>query len=91
MWEIVMMIFAYMANSYSKMLGIRVREGILAKKAKNQYHGGRPEKKVDTDRLNAILGNGRRSLRKLADDYNLGLPKSQWLSYQTLRKTLAAL
>lgn len=91
MWEIVMMVFAYMANSYSKMLGVRVREGIRVKKARNEYRGGRPEKPVDADRLKALVSNGIPPLRRLTETYNAGLPKSRWLSYQTLRKALAAL
>lgn len=91
MWEIVMMVFAYMANSYSKMLGVRVREGIQAKKAKNEYHGGRPVKRVDAARLKALVNGGKLPLRRLAAVYNADLPKAQRVSYQTLRKTLATL
>ena len=91
MWEIVMMIFAYMANSYSKMLGIRVREGIQAKKAKNEYRGGRPVKQVDADRLKTLVHGGKLSLRKLAAMYNAGLPRNQWLSHQKVRRLLPSL
>ena len=43
------MILAYMANNYSKMLGIRVREGIQRKKDAKEYRGGRPSKKGRVD------------------------------------------
>jgi DNA invertase Pin-like site-specific DNA recombinase len=91
MWEVIMMIFAFMANNSSKMLGIRVREGIQAKKAKNEYHGGRPAKRVDADRLRMLMNGGKPSLRKLAAVYNAELPKAQRVSYQTIRKTLVAM
>lgn len=91
MWEILMMVFSFMAHSYSKTLGIRVREGIQAKKAKNEYHGGRPKKRVDVDRLKAVLSQGKLSLRKSADRYNAGLPRSQWLSHQKVRRLLPSL
>ena len=91
LWEIVMMVFAYMANSYSKMLGIRVREGIQVKKASGEYHGGRPEKQVDADRLRTLMNGGTLSLRKLAAEYNMGVSKCGRLSYQTIRKAIAAL
>ena len=76
MWEIVMMIFSYMAHSYSKMLGIRVREGIQAKKAKNEYRGGRPAKQADVNRLKELVSTGTPPLRRLADIYNQGLPRN---------------
>lgn len=91
MWEVIMMIFAFMANNSSKMLGIRVREGIRLKKAKNEYHGGRPAKRVDADRLKTIVSNGKLSLRGLAAAYNAGLPKTQWLSHQKVRRLLPSL
>lgn len=91
MWEILMMVFSFMAHGYSKTLGIRVREGIRLKKARGEYHGGRPEKRVDADRLKTIVSNGKLSLRRLADVYNHELPKAQRVSYQTIRKTLAVL
>jgi DNA invertase Pin-like site-specific DNA recombinase len=92
MWEIVMMIFSYTAHNYSQMLGVRVREGIQAKKARNEYRGGRPAKQVDTDRLKALMGGGKLSLRQLADAYNAGgVSKCDRVSYQTIRKAIAAL
>ena len=71
MWQIIMMIFAYMANNYSKMLGIRVREGIQRKKDAGRYHGGRPSKKdrVDIAELKGLYAKTN-SFRKVADLYN---------------------
>ena len=91
LWEIIMMVFAYMANSYSKMLGVRVREGIQVKKSKGLYSGGRPQKQVDLQRLRAILSNRKLSVRKLAAAYNDGLPKVQRLSHQKIHKALRSL
>jgi len=91
LWEILMMVFAYMANSYSKMLGIRVREGIRVKKAKNEYRGGRPAKQVNANRLRTLMNGGKLSLRKLAAEYNVGVSKCDRLSYQTIRKAIVAL
>jgi len=91
MWEILMMVFSFMAHSFSKTLGIRVREGIRLKKAKGEYHGGRPTKHVDTNRLMALVNGDKLSLRKLAAAYNAGLPKNQWLSHQKVRRLLPSL
>ncbi len=92
MWEILMMVFAYMANSYSKMLGVRVREGIQIKKAKHQYHGGRPRKPVDLEKLRSLLSSsGHLPLRELETRYNKDAPRSGRVSYQTIRKALPLL
>ena len=88
MWQIIMMVFAYMANNYSKMLGIRVKEGIAKKKEKGQYNGGRPEKKIDMSRLNQIAGKKDLGLRKIAKTYNEGLAKKQRISYASVKRAL---
>ncbi len=67
MWQIIMMIFAYMANNYSKMLGIRVREGIKHKKEIGKYKGGRPRKDIDIGKLKAVAKQGSLGLRKIAN------------------------
>lgn len=71
MWQIVMMIFAYMANSFSKMLGIRVREGINRKKKEGTYTGGRPPKRdrVDIAEVKRLYSETQ-SFRKTAATYN---------------------
>lgn len=88
MWQIIMMIFAYMANNYSKMLGIRVKEGIQIKKGKGEYTGGRPKKNVDIERLTSISKQGKLGLRKIAEVYNRDLPKSERISYMQVRRVL---
>ncbi|MDD2927693.1 MAG: recombinase family protein [Candidatus Omnitrophica bacterium] len=88
MWQIIMMIFAYMANNYSKMLGVRVREGIRIKKEKGLYDGGRREKKIDLVRLTAISKQGNFGLRKIAEKYNEGLSKKDQISYGTVKRVL---
>lgn len=87
MWQIIMMIFAYMANNYSKMLGIRVKEGIGRKKDQNQYRGGRPRKEVDLAKIDALNKQGL-GLRGIAMEYNRDLPKKQRISYVQVRRVL---
>lgn len=91
MWQIIMMIFAYMANNYSKMLGIRVREGIRIKKEKGMYEGGRREKKIDLDKLKAIFKQNNLGLRKIAEEYNKDLSKKDRISYGTVKRVLQKL
>lgn len=87
MWQIIMMIFAYMANNYSKMLGIRVKEGIARKKLQGEYSGGRPSKEVNSDTIKALHRQGL-SLRAVAERYNKDLPKKDRISYQQVRRVL---
>lgn len=91
MWQIIMMIFAYMANNYSKMLGIRVREGIRVKKEKGMYEGGRREKRIDLDRLMILSKQSSLGLRKIAEAYNRDLPKKDRISYGTVKRVLQKL
>lgn len=91
MWQIIMMIFAYMANNYSKMLGIRVKEGIRIKKEKGLYRGGRREKKIDLDRLKAIFNKSNVGLRKISKEYNKDLSKKDRISYVTVKRVLQKL
>lgn len=88
MWQILMMIFAYMANNYSKMLGIRVKEGIQRKKDKGEYGGGRPKKEVNIGKLKAITKQKNLGLRKIAQEYNRDLPKKDRISYGTVKRLL---
>jgi len=85
-----MMIFANMANSYSKMLGIRVKEGIKRKKEKGEYNGGRPEKTVDINKIKVLKADGL-GLRTIALKYSEGLPKKDKISYQQVRRVLQKL
>ena len=91
MWQIIMMIFAYMANNYSKMLGIRVREGIKHKKEIGKYKGGRPRKEVDTARLLRIAKDKHLGLRAIAREYNHTLPRKRRISYMQVRRVLQKL
>lgn len=88
MWQIIMMVFAYMANNFSKMLGIRVREGIRAKKQKGEYRGGRPQKRVDQAQLVRIARGGTKSLREIARAYNQGRPRKEQISYVQVKRLL---
>ena len=90
-WNVVRPIFSYFANLFSRNLSEKIRAGIQHKRARGDYRGGRPAKRVDADRLKLLLNGGTLSLRKLAAAYNADLPKAQRVSYQTLRKTLAVL
>lgn len=87
MWQIVMMVFAYMANSYSKMLGIRVKEGIRARKEKGEYNGGRPRKKIDLSELQRIYKETN-SLRQTVRLYNEEKEAKERVSLGTVQKTL---
>lgn len=91
MWQIIMMVFAYMANNYSKMLGIRVREGIKHKKEQGKYEGGRPRKKIAVDKLRAIARQKNLGLRKIAREYNQDLPKNSRISYVQVKRVLQKL
>jgi DNA invertase Pin-like site-specific DNA recombinase len=88
MWQIIMMVFAYMANNYSKMLGVRVREGIQHKKAKGEYAGGRPQKKINEVRLRGIARGQGLSLREIARAYNVGLPRKEQISHVSIKRLL---
>jgi len=88
MWQIIMMIFAYMANNYSKMLGVRVKEGISRKKKKGEYEGGRPKKEINMEKLKAILKPGNLSLRKVAQEYNKDLSKKERISHVQVKRLL---
>jgi DNA invertase Pin-like site-specific DNA recombinase len=88
MWQIIMMVFAYMANNFSKMLGIRVQEGIKRKKDKGEYKGGRPKKEIDIKRLRSIAKHNNLSLRKIAHEYNKDLSKKDRISYIQVRRVL---
>ena len=88
MWQIIMMIFAYMANNFSKMLGIRVREGIKQKKEKGEYKGGRPKKEIDIKRLKSIAKHKDLGLRKIAREYNKDISKKDRISYIQVKRVL---
>lgn len=89
MWQLIMMVFAYMANNYSKMLGIRVREGIRIKKEKGIYEGGRPRKisRVDVEEIKRIYAEVR-SLRKTAERYNQSRYKDNRISRTYVKRVL---
>jgi DNA invertase Pin-like site-specific DNA recombinase len=74
-WHIIRPMFAYFANIFSRNLSEKIKCGIRNKKDKGVYHGGRPVKKVDVDRFQAIWGGNGKSLRTIAQEYNEGLPK----------------
>ncbi|MEW6008858.1 MAG: recombinase family protein [Candidatus Omnitrophota bacterium] len=88
MWQIIMMVFAYIANNYSKMLGIRVKEGIKYKKEIGKYKGGRPKKEIDLVRLKDIARQDGLSLRKIALRYNQNLSKKERISYVQVKRLL---
>lgn len=86
-WHVIRPLFSYFANVFSRQLSEKIRAGILNKKEKGLYKGGRPKKAIDLHRLNAFA-RGTVSLRKAADDYNLGLPAKQWISHTQVSKVL---
>jgi len=78
-----------MANNYSKMLGIRVREGIRHKKEIGKYKGGRPRKisRVDVEEIKRIYAEVR-SLRKTAERYNESRYKDNRISRTYVKRVL---
>ena len=90
-WNVVRPIFSYFANLFSRNLSAKIRAGIQHKRERGDYRGGRPAKRVDADRLRTVMNGGKLSLRKLAAVYNADLPKTQRVSYQTVRKALSAM
>jgi len=87
MWEIIMMIFAYMANNYSKMLGIRVKEGIALKRKKNpKIHWGRPKVKTDVDYIKMLRDKKRMSWKQIYNEINKDKPKKKVISIPTIRR-----
>ncbi len=91
-WHVVRPLFSYFANVFSKQLSEKIKAGIRNKKEKNLFRGGRPRKKVDLEKLRALLlAGGRLPLRTLETRYNTGVPKAERLSYATIRKALPLL
>lgn len=87
MWELVMMLFGFMAHNFSRMLGIRVKAGIANKKSQGKYFGGRPRKKINLQKIKALRKQGF-GLRSIAREYNKDLPKKQQVSYVSISKLL---
>jgi len=87
MWQILMMVFAWMANNYSKMLGVRIKDAIANQKRKGEYTGGRPRKHIDTDRVKNLYKKTN-SLRKVAAIYNQGLPRRNRISHLTVKRAV---
>lgn len=91
-WHAIRPLFSYFANVFSRNLSEKVKLGIKNKKEKHLYRGGRPRKTVNLERLRSILAsNGRLPLRELERRYNEAIGKRDRLSYQTIRKAIAAL
>jgi len=87
MWQIIMMIFAYMANNYSKMLGVRVKEGIALKRKKNpRTHWGRPIIKTDSNYIKILRDNKRMSWKQVYNEINKDKPKKKVISIPTIRR-----
>jgi len=91
MWQIIMMIFAYMANNYSKMLGVRVKEGIALKRKKNpKTHWGRPLVKTDADYIKILREKKRMSWKQIYNEINKDKPKKKVISIPTIRRRYAS-
>lgn len=89
MFEVLLMIMSWMSHNFSRMLGMRVKEGIESKRRRGLYRGGRPKLKIDIDRLREIIrAEGTLPLRKLAQRYNSEVPPKMRVGYTTLRKIL---
>ena len=91
-WHVIRPLFSYFANVYSKHLSEKIKAGIRNKKEKNLFHGGRPRKEANLERLRSILATeGHIPLRAIEAKYNTGIPKAERLSYATIRKLLPTL
>ena len=91
-WHIVRPLFSYFANVFSKQLSEKIKAGIRNKKEKNLFRGGRPQKKIDLEKLRSLIRADRQlSLRELEARYNADAPKAQRISYATIRKALRLL
>ena len=89
MFEVLLMIMSWMSHNFSRMLGMRVKEGIESKRRRGLYKGGRPKRTIDANRLRKIFReSGKLPLRKLAERYNSEVPPKMRVGYTTLRKVL---
>ena len=86
-WHAVKPLFVYFANKYSKDLGEKVKNGIVRKKAKGVYKGGRPVKQVDWNTIESLRGKGM-SLRAIADQINSNKAARQKISYASVQRLL---
>jgi len=86
-WLVMKNLFTYFAHIYSRNLSEKVKAGIKRKKEKREYSGGRPQKKIDIEKLKRLYEQNK-SLRKTADAYNQGLGKRERISYVLVKKTL---
>lgn len=83
--DFLLQVIGWMAEEESSKRSDRVRIAFERdKKDPDSNKWGRPEKDIDATRLEACMSAG--SLRKIADAYNQGLTKKDWISYTTVKK-----
>ena len=86
-WQVIKPLFAWFAHVYSRNLSEKIKAGIMTKREKGVYRGGRPPKTVDAERLKALrLAHGGYGWRRLTAAYNEGLPTRQQVSTTLLRR-----
>lgn len=92
-WHIARHMFTYFANIFSRNLSTKIKNGIKNKKEKGIYAGGRPEKKIVSERLMDVKkkfmdGSGI-SIRKAAELYNEGLSQRLHISKSKMAELLS--
>ena len=91
-WHIMRHLMTYFANVYSRKLSERVKNGIKRAKEKKTYNGGRPKKKIASERLmdmkEKVLDRGL-SIRRAAEEYNDGLPRDQRIGKSKMAELLS--
>lgn len=87
-WHAIRPIFSYFSNLFSRTLSDKIKAGIQNKKAKNDYHGGRPKKEYDLKRLASLRSEGY-SIRKIAVLYNLDLARQKQISHTQVGRILS--
>lgn len=91
-WNVVRPIFAYFANLFSRNLSEKIKAGIRHQRERGVYKGGRPQKKVDLERLKAIrAAHPDFGWRRLAQAYSENLPPHEQISPTLLRRAVRKL
>ena len=86
-WHCIKPLFSYFAYVFSQNLSEKIKLGIKTKKEEGSYRGGRPEKRVDAERLRQLrLTYPDYGWRRLCEAYNDGLEGKRQVSVSLLRR-----
>jgi len=86
-FAVVKPLFVYFANKFSRDLGDKIRRGIILKKAKKAYKGGRPKKSVDVAVIEALRAKGL-SIRNIVREINAGKIERNRISFATVQRVI---